>query len=164
MTVDELMPDIRKFFRIEFINRIDEIIVFQPLDKEELGKIAELRFRDLAKRLAERGIESKITPKAARAIADNSYDPHFGARPINRYIQTHLENPLSRMVISGGLNSGDSLTVDYRDGAFVFPVERGTGEPVHAGAGPRGAKAGGSRQGGDFGDSDVEDAEYTEMT
>ncbi|MDQ3000868.1 MAG: AAA family ATPase [Fibrobacterota bacterium] len=135
--VDDLMPDIRTFFRIEFINRIDEIIVFQRLEKEELVKIAELRFQDLAKRLRERGIDSEITPAAARAIAEKSFDPQFGARPINRYIQTHLENPLSRMIISGELKSGDKLSVSFKNDAFEFKAEPAL---------------------------DVEDAIYTEMT
>ncbi|MDB5049825.1 MAG: clpB [Fibrobacteres bacterium] len=156
LTVDDLMPDIRKFFRIEFVNRIDEIIVFQPLGTEELEKIAALRFQDLAKRLLERGIEASITPDAAHAIAEKSYDPQFGARPINRYIQTHLENPLSRMLISGSLRPGDKLAVDYRDNAFVFNVVAFQAAAPGGGAG--------TRQEGASGGSDAEDAVFTEMT
>jgi ATP-dependent Clp protease ATP-binding subunit ClpB len=125
-SVEDLMPDIRKFFRIEFVNRIDEILVFQPLGEEELIRIAGLRFRDLAARLRDRGIEAEITGEASRAIAVNSFDPQYGARPINRYIQTQLENPLSRMIVAGTLVSKDRLTVDYVDGAFAFLSETGT--------------------------------------
>jgi len=159
VTVDDLMPDIRKFFRIEFVNRIDEIIVFQPLAKEELVKIAELRFRDLAKRLRERGIEAEITPVAAKAVAERSYDPQYGARPINRYIQTYLENPLSRMLIGGELKSGDALKVDYRKDAFAF-------DTVPGGATQAPANTGSKRANADVGasdDSDVEDAIFTEV-
>src|SRR5450631_3531444 len=99
------MPEIRKFFRIEFINRIDEIITCQPLTLEELVKVSELRFRDLQKRLFERGISAEITPKAARTIAELSHDPQFGARPINRFIQARLENPLSRAIVAGKLRA-----------------------------------------------------------
>jgi ATP-dependent Clp protease ATP-binding subunit ClpB len=155
VTVDDLMPDIRQFFRIEFVNRIDEIIVFQSLAKEELVKIAELRFRDLGRRLRERGIEAEITQAAARAIAEKSYDPHYGARPINRYIQTHLENPQSRMLIAGELKSGDRLKVDYGDNAFAFKTEAGTINASPAG------KPGSNGTVSD--DSDVEDAVYTEV-
>ncbi len=120
VTVEEVMPEIRKFFRIEFINRIDEIITFQPLTIEELVKVSALRFQDLQKRLRERGITSEITPKAARAIAELSHDPQFGARPINRFIQARLENPLSRDIVAGRLKAGQHMAVDYRDGDFLF--------------------------------------------
>ncbi|MDB5105159.1 MAG: ATPase domain protein, partial [Fibrobacteres bacterium] len=153
-TVDDLMPDIRKFFRIEFVNRIDEIIVFQPLETDALVRIAELRFRDLAKRLLERGVESEITPAAATAIAEKSFDPQYGARPINRYIQTHLENPLSRMIISGTLPPKSKLVVDHEQDAFAFRVEHASGAE--------------SRPGADKGEAsdgrDVEDVLYTEVT
>jgi ATP-dependent Clp protease ATP-binding subunit ClpB len=153
VTVEEIMPDIRKFFRIEFVNRIDEIIVFQPLAKEELVDIAGMRFRDLSKRLRDRGIEAEIIPAAARAIAENSYDPQYGARPINRYLQTYLENPLSRMLIAGELKSGDGLKVDFRDGAFAFDIVPGAAKP--ASADDPGAHAPEAE--------DVEDAEFTEV-
>jgi ATP-dependent Clp protease ATP-binding subunit ClpB len=118
--VQEIMPELRQFFRIEFINRIDEIITFQPLSLEELVMVAGLRFGDLQKRLRERGIGSEIAAKATHAIAELSHDPQFGARPINRFIQSRLENPLSRMIVAGQLKSGEHVAVDYRDGDFLF--------------------------------------------
>jgi ATP-dependent Clp protease ATP-binding subunit ClpB len=120
LTADDLMPEIRKFFRIEFVNRIDEIIAFQPLALEELVQVATLRFGDLVKRLRERGVTAELTPKAARAVAELSHDPQFGARPINRFIQRRLENPLSRLLVAGGLKPGTHLAVDFRDGDFLF--------------------------------------------
>ena len=125
VTAEDLMPEIRKFFRIEFVNRIDEILVFQPLEKPQLVKIAELRFQDLAKRLSERGVTAEISHAATKAIGELSYDPQFGARPINRYIQTHLENPLSRLIIEGKLHGGQHLTVDFREGKFAFDLAHG---------------------------------------
>jgi ATP-dependent Clp protease ATP-binding subunit ClpB len=150
VTADDLMPEIRKFFRIEFVNRIDEIIAFQPLALEELVKVAALRFGDLQKRLRERGISSEITPKASRAIAELSHDPQFGARPINRFIQNRLENPLSRLLVGGALKAGTHLTVDFRDGDFLF-----NGKPAEE----HGAEPFGSAQGSDG----VEDAEFEEV-
>jgi ATP-dependent Clp protease ATP-binding subunit ClpB len=162
VTVDDLMPDIRKFFRIEFVNRIDEIIVFQSLAKEELVKIAGLRFHDLAKRLRERGIEAELTPAAAKAVAEKSYDPQYGARPINRYIQTHLENPLSRLLIGGGLKAGDALKVDFRNDDFTFDTTPGGAPGAAAGAAQAGSKK--PKSGSDAGsESDVEDAVFTEV-
>jgi ATP-dependent Clp protease ATP-binding subunit ClpB len=150
VTADDLMPEIRKFFRIEFVNRIDEIIAFQPLALEELVKVAALRFGDLQKRLRERGISSEITPKASRAIAELSHDPQFGARPINRFIQNRLENPLSRLLVGGALKAGTHLTVDFRDGDFLF-----NGKPAEE----HGAEPFGSAQGSD----EAEDAEFEEV-
>ncbi len=147
VTVEELMPEVRKFFRIEFINRIDEIIAFQPLKPEQLMKIAELRFQDLAKRLAERGITAVLKSVAAKAIAELSYDSRFGARPINRFLQTHLENPLSRLIIGGELQSGQHLTVDYRDEVFKFDRIGTPSQP----------------KGNTDRDTDIEDVEYTEV-
>ncbi len=117
---DELMPEIQQYFRPEFINRIDEIITFQSLTMEELVPIARLRFEDLSKRLRERNISSEITVKAAEALARLSYNPQFGARPINRFIQTRLENPLSKLIISGQLKGGYHLTIDFAGEEFTF--------------------------------------------
>ena len=156
VSVDDLMPDIRTFFRIEFVNRIDEILVFRPLAKTELTRIAELRFRDLAKRLLERGIEASITPAAATAIAERSFDPQFGARPINRYIQTHLENPLSRMIVGGKLVAKDRLTVDFANDAFAFKTVPGAASGT--------AQAGGPGAGAEAeSENDVEDVAFTEV-
>ncbi len=178
---DALMPELRKFFRIEFINRIDAIIAFQALSKEELAKVAALRFEDLRKRLAERGIAASITPAAEKAIAELSYDPQFGARPINRFIQTRLENPLSRMLVAGELGDGSSLEVDFHDGDFAFRASaRSGGEASEKGArraeggrkkGARdagvrdGASNAGSGKTGRWPDDDpeVEDAVFTEI-
>ena len=148
------MPEIRKFFRIEFVNRIDEIIAFQPLALEELVQVATLRFGDLVKRLRERGVTAELTPKAARAVAELSHDPQFGARPINRFIQRRLENPLSRLLVAGGLKPGTHLAVDFRDGDFLFNGKTGdeaaTLDDAVADAHAEGVE-------------DVEDAEFREV-
>jgi ATP-dependent Clp protease ATP-binding subunit ClpB len=154
VTADDLMPEIRKFFRVEFVNRIDEIIAFHPLKLEALVKVAELRFADLAKRLRERGVSAEITPKAARAVAELSHDPQFGARPINRFIQRRLENPLSRLLVAGGLAAGTRLTVDFRDGDFLF-----NGKSAEEAAS---SPASGNEEGG-AASEEAEDAEFREV-
>jgi ATP-dependent Clp protease ATP-binding subunit ClpA len=126
-------------------------------------KVATLRFGDLAKRLRERGISAEITPKAARAIAELSHDPQFGARPINRFIQRRLENPLSRMLVAGGLAAGTHLTVDLRDGDFLFhgrSVEEAVASPA-----PRAStgSATGGEDTGAKGSEEAEDAEFREV-
>jgi ATP-dependent Clp protease ATP-binding subunit ClpB len=157
VTVDELMPEIRKFFRIEFINRIDEIIAFQALKQDQLVTIAELRFKDLAKRLEERGITAELKPVAAKAIAELSFDPQYGARPINRFLQTRLENPLSRLIIGGELKSGQHLVVDFKKGEFVF--ERTQAEPEVGSVRTEASQV----HTDPVGDDDVEDAVYSEV-
>jgi ATP-dependent Clp protease ATP-binding subunit ClpB len=165
VTPDDIMPEIRKFFRIEFVNRIDEIIAFQPLRKGQLAAIARLRFADLGRRLKEQGIEAEITDAAAKAIAEQSYDPQYGARPINRFLQGRLENPLSRMIIGGELASGMRLKVDWKGGDFDFAT---SAEPGKGAAGAPGGSRGparGDAKGADggTGDADVEDAVFEEV-
>jgi ATP-dependent Clp protease ATP-binding subunit ClpB len=157
VSADDLMPEIRKFFRIEFVNRIDEIIAFQPLRKEQLSRVAELRFGDLAKRLRDRDVEATLTPAAAKAVADLSYDPQYGARPINRFIQNRLENPLSRMIIAGDLVPGMKLTVDWKGGDFDFRTEAGAGKAERKSASRSKSKSAGVK------DDDVEDAVFEEV-
>src|SRR5690606_5856059 len=167
----DLMPEIRKFFRVEFVNRIDEIIAFQPLALDDLVKVATLRFGDLTKRLRERGITAELTPKAARAVAELSHDPQFGARPINRFIQRRLENPLSRALVAGALRAGTHLVIDFRDGDFLFNgtfAEELAKDPA-VDAGP-GAGAAGDGSGSDGGSRptdeeplDAEDADFEEV-
>jgi ATP-dependent Clp protease ATP-binding subunit ClpB len=157
LTTDDLMPEIRKFFRVEFVNRIDEIIAFQPLDLEDLVQVATLRFNDLAKRLRERGVTAELTPDAARAVAELSYDPQFGARPINRFIQRRLENPLSRVLVAGALRAGTHLVIDYRDDDFVF-----NGKTADEMAQAEQVGVGGESS-GNGGPLDAEDAEFTEV-
>ncbi len=158
VTPGELMPEIQKYFRPEFINRIDEIITFQSLTMEELVPIARLRFVDLAKRLRERNISAEITDVAAEALAHLSYNPQFGARPINRFIQTRLENPLSKLIISGQLKSGYHLTIDFKDEEFTFHAVPVVEEGGNGGDG--GGKSAGPE---DFSEGEVEDAVFHDL-
>ena len=109
---DMLMELLKQSFRPEFLNRIDEKVVFNRLGKDEIGKIVEIQLRYLCSRLADRKVELKFTKAAKELLAERGYDPLFGARPLKRAIQADLENPLARAIISGKIKEGDFITVD----------------------------------------------------
>jgi len=107
-------------FRPEFINRIDDLVVFHPLDQSELTKITEIQTRDLAARLLEREMQLTLSTAAIEKLAEAGFDPVYGARPLKRAIQTWLENPLANAILSGEFENGDAIMVDVVDGEFVF--------------------------------------------
>jgi len=107
-------------FRPEFINRIDDLVVFRALDKTQLAKIARIQLDYLRARLAQRDMQLEVTDKALNKIADAGFDPVFGARPLKRAIQTELENPLARRILEGDFPPGSAIKVDSVDGEFVF--------------------------------------------
>jgi ATP-dependent Clp protease ATP-binding subunit ClpB len=111
---------LREHFRPEFLNRIDEIVVFESLTREQLGEIVELQLGRLRERLAERGIELELTPAAKEFLAEQGWDPAYGARPLKRAIQRHVENPLALRLLEGDIGEGDTILVDARDGELVF--------------------------------------------
>ncbi len=111
---------LREHFRPEFLNRIDEIIIFEPLTEKELMQIVDLMANDVAARLAERHITLTLTDAAREALVKEGYDPVYGARPLRRVIQRQVENPVSRRVLAGELTEGDAVRVDYADGAYTF--------------------------------------------
>jgi ATP-dependent Clp protease ATP-binding subunit ClpB len=119
----------REVFRPEFLNRIDEIVEFQPLTKEQLADIVELQLERLRARLADRGIELELTEEAKQVIADAGWDPTYGARPLKRALQRMVENPLALRLLEGGFADGDTVRVDARDGEFVFE-KTGAREPA----------------------------------
>ena len=107
-------------FRPEFLNRIDEIIVFRPLSQEEIERIVDLMAEDVLGRLKDRGISFELTQAAREWLSREGFDPAFGARPLRRSIQRHLETPLSREILSGGFVEGDNILVDAGDSSLVF--------------------------------------------
>jgi ATP-dependent Clp protease ATP-binding subunit ClpC len=119
----DLMQILRQSFRPEFINRIDEIIVFQALTAEQLVEITKLLLDRLARRLRAQGIEVDFTDDAVELLAHEGFDPEFGARPLRRTIQRLLENELSRMVLSDAIKPGDRVTVDVLEGELQFDVD-----------------------------------------
>ena len=107
-------------FRPEFLNRIDEIVEFKPLSREQLGEIVELQLARLRERLAERGLALELTEEAKEAVAEAGWDPSYGARPLKRALQRLIENPLALRLLEGEFTEGDTVRVDARDGELVF--------------------------------------------
>ncbi len=114
------VESMREHFRPEFLNRIDEIVEFRPLSREQLGEIVELQLARLRDRLAERELTLELTDAAKEAIADAGWDPTYGARPLKRAIQRLLENPLALRLLEGGYVPGDTIRVDAQHGDLVF--------------------------------------------
>ncbi|WP_018123184.1 ATP-dependent chaperone ClpB [Desulfovibrio oxyclinae] len=117
---DQVMGTLRQHFRPEFLNRVDETVLFRPLHMDQLVKIVDLLAEGIRERLADRKIELTISDEAKAFIAQSAYDPSFGARPLHRYLQVHLETPLAKRIISGDLQDGQSVTVELVDGELVF--------------------------------------------
>jgi len=115
-----VMEEVRLHFRPEFINRIDEIVIFRSLGIGEIKRIVDIQLKSLAKRLADRRIEIHLTDAAASLIASEGYDPFFGARPLKRAIQREILNPLAQSILRGDIRDGSTVTVDAKDGAFEF--------------------------------------------
>lgn len=122
-TKDKVLDEVRHHFRPEFINRLDDIIVFRPLGVQEIKEIVRIQLAVLGKRLAERRIDLKMTDEATLQIAMAGYDPVYGARPLKRALQKEILNPLAQLVLKGELRDGQGVTVEYRDGHFVFMPE-----------------------------------------
>lgn len=97
----EVMGELRQHFKPEFLNRVDETVLFKPLLPEQIGQIIDLQLRRLQKRLEERKIALELTEAAHEFIGDAAYDPHYGARPLKRYLQSHVETPLAKFIIGG---------------------------------------------------------------
>jgi ATP-dependent Clp protease ATP-binding subunit ClpB len=124
--VEAAVKDMLKtFFRPEFLNRIDEIIVFHPLSKEQLTKIVDVQLNHLRKRLAQRNLKLDITPAASKLLAEEGYDPQYGARPLKRVIQQRLENPIASQILRGQYGDGDVIHVDADPAKHDFTFTKG---------------------------------------
>ena len=117
---DKVLESVRQHFKPEFLNRIDEIMVFHRLSKEHIANIVEIQLRELKARLAERDVTIELTPAATAYLADKGYDPAYGARPLKRLIQREIENQLALRLLDGGIKHGDTVTVDVRNDALTF--------------------------------------------
>jgi ATP-dependent Clp protease ATP-binding subunit ClpB len=111
---------LREFFRPEFLNRIDEIVEFKPLTREQLGEIVELQLARLRSRLADRGLMLELTDAAKEVVAEAGWDPTYGARPLKRALQRLIENPLALRLLEGDFVEGDTIRVDAQNGDLVF--------------------------------------------
>jgi ATP-dependent Clp protease ATP-binding subunit ClpC len=124
------MEVLRHSFRPEFINRIDEIIVFQALTMEQLKQITRLMLDRVARRLRAQRIDVEFSDAAVEHLTETGFDPEFGARPLRRTIQREFENELSRLLLSGAVQPDDRVRVDYDDVQLTFDVEKGAAEAV----------------------------------
>ena len=117
---DKVLDEMKKKFRPEFLNRIDETIVFRPLSKEDLSKIVDIMLDDLNERLGEKGISLSASKKAKEFIVDNGYDPKFGARPLRRTMEDHIEDPLSEEILKGRFGYGSKIKLEVERGKMAF--------------------------------------------
>ncbi len=118
-----VMAEVRGHFRPEFINRIDEIVVFHGLDEKNIGAIAKIQLQILEKRLKRMEMDLQVSDAALHKIAEAGYDPVYGARPLKRAIQQGIENPLSKLILEGRFGPKDTIRIDVRDGALVFGAD-----------------------------------------
>ena len=121
----QVMDDLRDHFRPEFLNRLDEIIMFKPLTKSNIGKIVDLMVGELDKRLADQELSLELTDAAKNQVIENGYDPVYGARPLKRYLQKYVETLAARKILSGDVHAGDTLVLDVQNGEFIVTVKDG---------------------------------------
>ncbi|RGG63726.1 ATP-dependent chaperone ClpB [Eubacterium sp. AF17-7] len=115
-----VMNDLRNHFRPEFLNRLDEIIMFKPLTRDNIGGIVDLIVANLNERLADKDLHLVLTDEAKKFVADNGYDPVYGARPLKRYLQKNVETLVAKIILQGDVNMGDTITVDAKDGKMII--------------------------------------------
>ena len=114
------MAELKRHFRPEFLNRVDDVIIFQSLDEEELSRIVDIQLERLKKRLAQQQLTLDVDVAAKKLLAKEGYDPQFGARPLKRAVQERILNPLSMKLLEGEFKPGDRIKVTAKDGELVF--------------------------------------------
>ena len=120
---EQVMGDLRGHFRPEFLNRLDEIIMFKPLTKNNIGKIVDLMVKELSDRLADQELSLELTDAAKQMVVDNGYDPVYGARPLKRYLQNYVETLTAKKILSGDVHAGDTIVLDVKDGEFTVSTK-----------------------------------------
>lgn len=120
-----VMNDLRGHFRPEFLNRLDEIILFKPLTKDNIGNIVDLMVAELDQRLSDQELSLTLTEAAKAQVVENGYDPVYGARPLKRYLQNYVETLAAKKILSGDVHAGDTLELDVREGKFIINVKDG---------------------------------------
>ena len=120
---DEVNKLLKVSFKPEFLNRLDEIVVYKPLAKEEIKKIVDLMLNDLSRRLADKQLKLEVTDKAKDYIIDTAYDPIFGARPLKRFIQQKVETLVAKKIIEGDIETDSTLVIDYIDNELKITIK-----------------------------------------
>ena len=118
-----VMGELKNHFRPEFLNRLDEIIMFKPLTKDNISHIINLMVADVNRRLAEKEISIRLTPAAEQFIVDNGYDPVYGARPLKRYLQKHVETQAAKLILADKVRAGDTIVMDVENEGLIARVE-----------------------------------------
>ena len=121
------MESLKRVFRPEFINRVDKIVVFRPLTREQLYDVIGIQLKRLSPRVEEQGMKLEVTEAAKEVIAKEGYQPEFGARPLRRAIQNLVEDRLSEGMLSGDFHEGDTIVVDAEDGQIVLHTQQDAG-------------------------------------
>ena len=115
-----VMEEVRRIFKPEFLNRIDEIVYYKPLTKEQISKIVLLMLDSLNKRLADRQLKVELTDAAMNAVIDQGFDPVYGARPLKRFIQSKIETLVAKHIIAADVKPGDTLTIDVNENGELY--------------------------------------------
>ena len=121
---DKVMAELKKHFRPEFLNRVDDVIIFQSLDESELARIVDIQLGRLEQRLAQQNLTLEVNADAKKLIAREGYDPQFGARPLKRAIQEHLLDPLATKLLAGEFKPGDRIKVGVKSESLAFENSR----------------------------------------
>jgi ATP-dependent Clp protease ATP-binding subunit ClpA len=122
---EKVLESLKDYFRPEFLNRLDETVVFDILSPEAIKEIVNLRIATVKDRLANKGIDFKISEEALTHLAKEGYDPHYGARPLNRLIQNKILNPVATYIISNDVKKGDSIIVSVKDNDLLIENKKG---------------------------------------
>lgn len=117
---DQVMQDVREHFRPEFINRIDEVIVFNPLTKEAIGHILNKIIKEIENRLKDINLKINLTDKAKEQLIEDGYDINYGARPLKRLVSRTIETMLSKKIIAGEIKPSDTITIDYKNNNYII--------------------------------------------
>ena len=119
-----VMNDLRNHFRPEFLNRLDETIMFRPLTKENIYAIISLLINDVNKRLADKEIKVDLTEAAKQVVVDGGYDPTYGARPLKRYLQKNVETLAAKLILEGNVGTGDTILIDAENGKLMARIKQ----------------------------------------
>ena len=119
-----MTADLRNHFRPEFLNRLDETIFFKPLSRADIGSIVKLMVADVNKRLAMKEVRVELTEEALEYVAENGYDPQFGARPLKRYLQKNVETEAARIILQGNLSEGSVIVFGVEDGRLSAEIRK----------------------------------------